>query len=79
MDNNNILHTLLTTIKVSIVLRSRFVTVQEETVQVASLYIWSPLMTEEIHVISMITLNTNLDFKYTQNAAPTKINNHGNF
>ena len=35
-------------------------------------------MTEEIRVVSMITLNTNLDFKYTQNTAPTEFNTHGN-
>ena len=48
------------------------VTVQEETVPAAE------LQKKQRGKIRVVSMNINLDFKYTQNTAPTKISTHGN-
>ena len=53
------------------------VTVQKETGPAAELYddrrLKKFLWTKEICIVFIITSNANLDFKYTQNIAPTKL------
>ena len=78
--------TIPTTVRVSGVLRDfnmamlKYVRLLRDLpAPVTEIYIlcFAGLMTED--VVSMITLNTNLDFKYTRNTTPTKISTHGNF